>query len=124
MPRDDYSKAHLRHWLHTTSGGAMTDILESEKQALESRVYYNYQGQTTAYLASARGKLLTKSGRVLDDGSTQLFQYFFNSQSQLTKAITPGDTTTPARTTTFQYAANGVDVIAMYQQNPAGASID
>ncbi len=122
--KGNYSKAHLRHWLHTTSGGSMADILESEKQALESRVYYNYAGQTNAYLASSSGNLVTKSARVLDDGSTQLFQYDYNSQGRITKSVSPGDVTTPARTTTYQYAANGLDVTTVYQQNPAGQSLD
>lgn len=121
----DYSKAHLMHWLHTPDGGAMADVLESEKQPYESRVYYNYYGQTNAYLESANGgNLITKTARVLDDGSTQMVQYDYNAQGKRTKVVTPGNVTTPARTTTYTYGANGLDLIGVYQQNPAGASTD
>ena len=115
----DYSQAHLYHFCHTSDGNSMSDILESEKPALESRVYYNYLGQTNAYVSS-NSNLQTMAARVLDDGSTQLSAYDYNAQGKLTKAVSPGDANTPTRTTTYQYAANGIDRVATYQQNPAG----
>ena len=44
--RDDYTKAKLTHWLHSPNGTMSTGIKESEKNALERRVWYNYQGQS------------------------------------------------------------------------------
>src|SRR6202000_1883302 len=41
-----------------------------------------------------------------------------------TKVVSPGNATTPSRTTTFTYAANGLDLTAVYQENPGGTSTD
>jgi YD repeat-containing protein len=62
--------------------------------------------------------------RLLGDGTTQVFSYDYNTQGKITKVTSPSGGGTPARTTTWQYAANGIDVTAIYQQNAAGQSVD
>jgi len=119
----DYSKAHLYHFLHTSDLSSMSDILESEKRAYESRVYYNYPGQTNGYTSSNNNQP-SMIARVLDDGSTQLTQMTYNGNGKLAKIISPGNATTPSRTATFSYATNGIDLTAAYQEDPAGPSTD
>lgn len=123
----DTRKAKLMHWLHSTTLGETIDILESEKKPLENRVFYNYPGQTDARIAGTSNKP-TKIARVMDDGKTQLSQFEYNAQGMVTKMVTPSDATAtppvPARTTTYQYAANGTDVLAAYQQRAGGQSTD
>ncbi len=119
----DYSKAHLYHWMEVPGGGACSDLMESEKPALESRIYYNYLRQQNAYYLGDSG-LPIRQARVLVNGSsnvTQLAQYDYNNQGKFTKTV---DASTPARITTYQYAANGIDLTGVYQQNSAGTSTD
>lgn len=40
----DYTKARLYHWLHHTDGTSTSGILESTKEPLERRVWYDYPG--------------------------------------------------------------------------------
>jgi YD repeat-containing protein len=115
--------ARLMHWLHTPDVSAMADVLESEKKPLESRVFYNYPGQSQSHIEGTSSNP-TKIGRVLDDGTSQVSDYSYNAQGQVTKSATPGNAATPARTTTFAYAPNGRDVTAVYQQRVGGQSTD
>ncbi|HEY5895709.1 MAG TPA: RHS repeat-associated core domain-containing protein [Chthoniobacterales bacterium] len=119
----DYAKAQITNWLVTAEGAAVSDIPASTKNSLENRVYYNYAGQTNPDRVGSNNKPV-KIGRVLDDGSTELAQVEYNSSGKVTKMVTPGNATTPSRTTTYQYAANGIDLLAVYQQNAAGLSTD
>jgi RHS repeat-associated protein len=111
----DYSKAHIYHWLHLSPQGADSSrILESEKAPLESRVWYNYSGQYTnlgspyyldgAYTGSNAAP--TVIARVLDDGTTQLSSYAYNSMGNITNATDP-----VGRNFTFIYDSNNVDLL-------------
>ena len=42
----DYTKAKIYHWLHTADFGLASGILESTKEPLEGRVWYDYAGQS------------------------------------------------------------------------------
>ena len=42
----------------------------------------------------------------------------YNAQGRLTKSVSPGNGTTPSRTTTFQYAANGLDLTVLQEHAP------
>ncbi len=117
----DYNAAKLMHWLHTSDGSAISDVLESVKPANERRIHYNYPGQLNA-IYSGSSSQPSMVARVMDDGSTQLTQYEYNACGNVTKKVTPGDATTPSRTTLYQYAANNIDLLAVYQQNSAGLS--
>ena len=43
----DYTKAKIYHWLHTTNTTVTSGILESVKEPLEGRVWYDYSGQSS-----------------------------------------------------------------------------
>jgi RHS repeat-associated protein len=83
----DYTKATIYHFLHHDSG-TTSGIVESLKRPLESRVYYTYPGQSNAGLIGTRAQP-NKQARVLDDGTTQLYQYEYNAAGRRIKAIDP-----------------------------------
>jgi hypothetical protein len=64
-----------RHTRPSVSAAATTTIkstsIESVKYPLENRIWYNYAGQTNPIYAGTYEQP-TATGRVLDDGSTQL----------------------------------------------------
>jgi RHS repeat-associated protein len=138
----DYSKAHIYHWLHY-NGSQSGAVLESEKAPLENRIWYDYQGQSydspdpnsydqgATLIGSGWGSnspatgtaLRTRVGRVLGDlnsgGVSQIYKNDYNSAGMVIRAVDPA-----GRTTTYSYDANGIDLLAVYQENPAGASTD
>lgn len=118
----DYAKAHLYHWLHSDVSDQAAGILESEKQPLERRVWYNYNGQANATSlptgANARSRP-SKVGRVMADGTTQLYQFEYNDFGRVTKVTQPTYEDDAAgqvnRQTAFIYAANGLDLLEARQ---------
>jgi RHS repeat-associated protein len=102
----DYSKAKIYHWLHSPNIATTSGILESTKEPLEWRVSYNYAGQNTPS-ASVVGDTdrPTLVGRVLDDGSTQLYTYAYNRFGHVTNSIDP-----LGRELSYIYATNGIDL--------------
>jgi RHS repeat-associated protein len=109
----DYTKARLYHWLHTTDIHVASGILESTKEPLEARVWYDYAGQSN----DANGPIIVGStnrprhiGRVLDDGSTQLYTYEYNGFGNVTRIIDP-----IGRTFSYIYAENGIDLLEIRQ---------
>jgi RHS repeat-associated protein len=109
------AQAHLFHWLHDSSEVG-SDTLESEKPALEDRIFYNYPVQTYAYMEGSINRP-SAVGRVLDDGSSQVYQYAYNAEGKTTLAEDP-----LGRTTVYQYASNGIDLVDVYQINTSGSS--
>ena len=105
----DHSKAVVYHWLHDSSASMASHVLESVKQPLESRVWYNYPGQPWG-IYSGNSSYPIAAGRVLDDGTTQLYKYERNDLGGLTKFTDP-----LGRVTTNNYATNGMDLIAVQQ---------
>lgn len=101
----DYTKAKIYHWLHTRDGTSAARILESEKEPLEGRVWYEYAGQSEAIFAGDNNKP-THIGRVLDDGTTQLYTYQYNGFGKVTQMIDP-----VGRTFSYIYATNGIDLL-------------
>jgi YD repeat-containing protein len=88
-PLKDYTKARIYHWLHSASNTNLSSgTLESVKQPLESRVWYNYSGQ---WQANVEGGATTPTaiGRILDDGTTQVYRYEYNSKGKKIKQIDP-----------------------------------
>jgi len=104
-----YPKAKIYHWMHSTDINVTAGILESEKAPLESRVWYNYPDQPNVYTVGTLG-VPSKVGRVLDDGTTQLYQYEYNSFGKLTKATDPAN-----RVTTYVFDPNGIDLTQVRQ---------
>ncbi len=109
----DYTKAKIYHWLHTTDLSAAVRVLESVKEPLEGRVWYNYPGQSAPYAVGTQNRP-TRVGRVLDDGSTQLYEYGYNSFGNLTYSIDP-----IGRIFSYVYATNGIDLLETRQTRSA-----
>ena len=86
----DYSQARLFHFLHGIDTTVCSGVLESTKSPLESRVWRYYQGQNSAGFVnvgmSAQPAIVA---RLLDDGSTQTYQYQYNNQQKLVQATDP-----------------------------------
>ncbi|MEW6730797.1 MAG: RHS repeat-associated core domain-containing protein [Acidobacteriota bacterium] len=111
---NDYTKAYRVHWLHKDSN-TTAGIKESEKPALENRVWYNYQGQTNPNYIGTNAQP-TKIARVLVNNAdpalrvTQLYQYDYNDFGKLLFAIDP-----EGRRTSYTYAANKIDLLEVRQ---------
>jgi RHS repeat-associated protein len=98
----DVKKARVFHWLHTPDGTLTSGTLESEKMPLENRVWYAYPGQSSFNLRGT-STLPIRTARVLDDGTTQLFQSEYNARGKKTKEIDP-----LGRETVYVYGTNNV----------------
>lgn len=105
----DYTKAKIYHWLHTADLASTAGILESVKEPLEGRVWYDYTGQSDPIVVGINNKP-THIGRVLDDGTTQLFTYEYDGFGHTTKMIEP-----VGRTFSYIYSTNGVDLLEVRQ---------
>ena len=113
---NDLTKAHIDHWLANTMGGP-GPVVYSEKNALESRVWYNYsRGVYDEPFYVGTSDKPTGSARILDDGTTQIYQYSYNSLGKLTQSIDP-----IGRSFSNSYYTNGID---LYQttQTKGGAN--
>ena len=111
----DYTKAHLYHWLHDDLTSQITDVLESEKPALGSRIWYNYPNQGNPYFEIGSSANVIRAGRVVDAQNTlQLQQFDYNAQGNRTLSIDP-----LGRKTVYVYDANGIDVLEIRNQSGA-----
>jgi RHS repeat-associated protein len=129
FPAKDYTKARIYHWLHSGANQNLAaGILESEKMPLERRVWYNYPGQ---WATNTEGTAATPTvvGRVLDDGTTQLYKYEYNSKGKKIKETDPlgretvyvyGTGSTPD---TDQANGTGIDLLQVKQKNGAGYDV-
>jgi RHS repeat-associated protein len=106
----DYTKASIYHWLHATDGTSSSGILESVKEPLENRVWYDYAGQPGDSITVGSNNKPLHVGRVLDDGTTQLYTYGYDAFGLLTNTIDP-----LRRTFSFVYATNGIDLLEVRQ---------
>jgi RHS repeat-associated protein len=111
----DRTKAHIYHWLHTKGNiNQAVSILESEKKALENRVWYLYPNQAGS-IWEGDGRQPSVTARVLDDGTTQAYQAQYNTLGQVTKRVDP-----LGRETVLEYDTNGIDLLRVKQKNGAG----
>jgi len=99
----DYSKARLFHWI-AQDVNTTQDVLLSTKEPLENRVWYDYAAQQ-GEIAGTNNKP-SHIGRVLDDGSTQLYSYTYNASGRLTSSLDP-----IGRTLSYVYDTNGTDLL-------------
>src|SRR5439155_25118516 len=78
-------------------------------------IWYSYPGQTSSIFTGTLG-MPSAIGRVLDDGTTQKFQYAYDTAGyfKLTQAIDP-----LGRTTTYTYS-NQIDLAAIAQTTQYG----
>jgi RHS repeat-associated protein len=108
----DYTKAKVMHWLWSPNNAlVVTDALHSEKEPLENRVWYGQEGESVAEGASPSGQP-SKVGRVLDDGTSQIYRYEYNSKGRKTRVIDP-----LGRETIVEYATNENDLLNIKQKN-------
>jgi RHS repeat-associated protein len=105
----DYSKAKIYHWLHTADLASAAGTLESTKEALEGRVWRDYIGQSDPIIVSTNTRP-AHVGRVLDDGTTQLYSFQYNSLGKVTQMLDP-----LGRTFSYLYATNDVDLLEIRQ---------
>jgi RHS repeat-associated protein len=115
----DYTKASLTHFLHYLGAAVESGIVESTKEPLENRVWYFYQNQQLP-LNTNTGMIANPIdvGRVLDDGTTQLFQASYSPQGFMTQNIDPA-----GRTTNYTYAANGIDLLTVARVHGTGSDL-
>ncbi|MGH8550819.1 MAG: polymorphic toxin type 10 domain-containing protein [Methylococcales bacterium] len=119
MAPGDYTKARLTHWLHGVNTAVSVAVKESEKQPLENRVWYSYPGQTWGGFVAAG--MIEKPGqiaRVLDDGTTQRYQYDYNALAKVTRAVDP-----LGRETVYEYSPDGIDLLRVKQKNGASYEV-
>jgi len=90
--------------------------IQSIKRPLENRVWYEHEGETTQNGVGPTGRP-SKIGRVLDDGSSQVYRYEYNSRGNITRFTDP-----IGRETVFEYATNDIDLLGRKQKN--GANYD
>ena len=109
MAYGDHTKATIYHWLHTGDFASASGMLESTKEPLEGRVWYDYEGQSSSIVVGSTRRP-AHIGRVLDDGSTQLQTFAYNGFGNVTKTIDP-----VGRTFSFVYATNGIDLLEIRQ---------
>ena len=111
---NDYTKAKIYHWYHSAQDlNFSVPISEAVKQPLENWVWYDYAGQPSSFQAgtSAQPSFV---GRVLDDGSTQLRTYGYNTLGNLTNSVDP-----VGRSMTYVYSTNNVDLVEVAQTTGA-----
>lgn len=109
----DYSKARNTHFAHY--GNLKSNTIESIKEPLENRVWYQYPGQPDSYHTGTYDKPIAIA-RVLDDGSTQLRTFSYDTAGYFypTQAVDP-----IGRTTNIIYA-NHIDIQAVTQKTENG----
>jgi RHS repeat-associated protein len=105
----DYTKARIYHFTHTEDLTMTSGCLESTKPPLEGRVWYDYPGQTFGNIIGSNN-VPTHIGRVLDDGTTQLYTYAYNGFGHVTNYIDP-----VGRTFKYVYDTNGIDLLEVRQ---------
>jgi RHS repeat-associated protein len=105
----DYTQAKLYHWLHLGATEISSSVLESEQAPLENRIWYTYAGQPSSIMVGTSDQP-SAVGRVLDDGTTQLRTFQYNSLGHVTNAVDP-----LGRNVTSIYSTNLVDLLALYQ---------
>jgi RHS repeat-associated protein len=115
----NHALGRVIHWLHSSDTKNASRFKESEKQPLENRVWYNYPAQSTTggcstaiystvsstnIVINGSSNLPSVIGRVLDNGTTQLQTFQYNSNGNLTQA-----TDAVGRQWSYTYATNGID---------------
>ncbi len=112
----DYSKARDTHFNHSDANFTLKSTsIESIKNPLENRIWFIYPGQTASYQAGTFTKPIA-TGRVLDDGTTQLTQTSYDTTGYF-KVTQTVDAV--GRITSFVYS-NHVDLAAISQTTAFG----
>jgi RHS repeat-associated protein len=128
LSASDYYNAHMSHWLLDATDPNqinITDWLSSEREPsrisgsgiAEPRTWYAYAGQVSnAYFMSGTDPLPGCIAMVLPDGSTryQIRQHDnYGNLIQLQESYSLPNSQVGARTNSFAYAINGIDLVAV-----------
>ena len=120
-----YTKAKLIHWEHTSDFTQTAGVIENEKNPLEStRTFYTYPNQPYGYVMGSQGNP-SAVGKVLDDGTAQVYRYEYNSKGKVIRETDP-----VGRETVYVYGAGstpdtdqangtGIDLLQVKQKNSA-----
>ena len=107
----DYTKAKIYHWCHSSDINTCSGVLESTKNALEGRVWNTYAGQSVSDTYQIGTNNSPQAiARVLDDGSSQIYQYQRNLIGKPTVVVDPSN-----RTNILAYATNNIDLLFIGQ---------
>lgn len=101
-----------------TNINMVSHTVESYKMPFENRVWHNYPGQPDGGVGTALSGTLdypSLTGRVLDDGTTQLSQVAYNGFGKPTSIIDP-----VGRQTLLTYDANQIDLLKVQQKTAVG----
>ena len=117
----NYSKARIYHWL-LAPGENSSPVVQCEKPALESRIWYSYPGNASSSFFLGTSDQPTTISRVLDTvgtGTTQKWQYQYNNTlnpAALTAMIDP-----LLRQTNYSYdTVVGIDLTGVTQNRSGG----
>ena len=92
-------------------GTPNTSIPSSIKRPLEGRIWYQYPNQSSVgSMLVGMGMQPSVTARVLDDGSSQIWQATYNSLGHVTSRTDP-----LGRRTSYVYAANNIDLLEVRQ---------
>ncbi len=110
----DYTKARRYHWLHVGPIQVTAGVLESFKEPLESKIWYDYQSKpSTPFLDTATvTNAPAKIAKLLDDGTFQQSFFTYNNWGKVLSRRDP-----QGRTTSYVYAPNGIDLLRIEQGN-------
>jgi RHS repeat-associated protein len=118
----DATKGRIIRWLSKDTYKISGMQVHSEKLPLENRVWYGQVGETIAHGVGPDGRP-AKIGRVLDDGSSQIYRYEYNPKGNVIRATDPvgretvsvygtGSTPDPDPAT-----GTGIDLLEVKQKN-------
>jgi RHS repeat-associated protein len=111
----DVTKARIYRWFRG-SYYTVTSVLEFIKEPFENPVWFNYPNQALGYYPG-QGAEPEKTLRLLDDGTPQLSQAYYNALGQPTSVVDP-----LGRTTTYSYEPNQIDLREVRQKTGAATS--
>lgn len=113
----NYQAAHLYKWVQPGDADSSTSILESEKPALEGRIWYNYPDQPASYIqgSSDRPSVIARLVEGPDGiPVTQAITREYNELGNLTRSVDPlGRETVMEYDGTVSGAVANVDVTAI-----------
>ena len=105
----NYAKATKTQWLIQWNGSGTDQVPYYVRPILDNPIVYSYAGQTNAQIEGT-SSLPSSVQTVLPDGSTQTYSYTYNAFGETTSATDP-----LGRTTTYNYATNGIDLLSVSQ---------
>ena len=111
----DITRAEITQWAwfnHAiNAAGTLSNYATSVKKPLEGRVWYAYEGGLGHDQLGPIAKA-SKMGRVLDDGTSQIYRYEYNNRGHITRF-----TDAVGRESVYTYAANEIDLLNVKQKN-------